>query len=113
MAETWIQPSKDLPAFRFRAGLAVRRGFQVDGIDVTDDTVGTTTINLSEESIQEFQVAQSTLDPANSISTSGAVNVITRSGSNQTHGSAFYLYRNNAMSAPIKTAAVRILIAAR
>jgi hypothetical protein len=82
-----------------RSGRSTR--IQVDGIDVTDDTVGTTTINLSEESIQEFQVAQSTLDPANSISTSGAVNVITRSGSNRTHGSAFYLYRNNAMSAPI------------
>src|ERR1700751_4339467 len=81
-----------------RSGRSTR--IQVDGVDVTDDTVGTTTINLSEESIQEFQVAQSTVDPANSASTSGAVNVITRSGSNQTHGSGFYLYRNNAMSAP-------------
>jgi hypothetical protein len=82
-----------------RSGRSTR--IQVDGVDVTDDTVGTTTINLSEESIQEFQVAQSTLDPANSVSTSGAVNVITRSGANQAHGSAFYQYRNNAMSAPI------------
>ena len=82
-----------------RSGRSTR--IQVDGIDVTDDTVGTTTINLSEESIQEFQVAQSTLDPANSVSTSGAVNVITRAGSNNVHGSAFYQYRNNSMSAPI------------
>jgi len=82
-----------------RSGRSTR--IEVDGVDVTDDTVGTTTINLSEESIQEFQVAQSTLDPANSVTTSGAVNVITRSGSNDVHGSAFYLYRNNSMSAPI------------
>ena len=82
-----------------RSGRSTR--LQVDGIDITDDTVGTTTINLSEESIQEFQVAQSTLDPANSVSSSGAVNVITRSGANTVHGSAFYQYRNNALSAPI------------
>ncbi|HMK22405.1 MAG TPA: TonB-dependent receptor [Terriglobales bacterium] len=82
-----------------RSGRSTR--IQIDGIDITDDTVGTTTINLSEESIQEFQVAQSTLDPANSLSSSGAVNVITRAGSNNVHGSAFYQYRNNSMSAPI------------
>ncbi|MBV9481052.1 MAG: TonB-dependent receptor [Acidobacteria bacterium] len=82
-----------------RSGRSTR--IEVDGVDVTDDTVGTTTINLSEESIQEFQVAQSTLDPANSVTTSGAVNVITRAGSNQIHGSAFYLFRNNSMAARI------------
>ena len=82
-----------------RSGRSTRIG--VDGIDVTDDTVGTTTINLSEESIQEFQVTQSTMDPANGVSSSGAVNVITRSGANTIHGSAFYLFRNNSMSAPI------------
>ncbi len=82
-----------------RSGRSTR--IQVDGIDLTDDTVGTTTMNLSEESIQEFQVTQSNQDPANSISSSGAVNVITRSGTNNVHGSAFYLFRNNSMSAPI------------
>lgn len=82
-----------------RSGRSTR--IQVDGVDVTDDTVGTTTTNLSEESIQEFQVAQSTLDPANGVTTSGAVNIITRSGSNEYHGSAFYQYRNNSMSASI------------
>jgi hypothetical protein len=82
-----------------RSGRSSR--IEVDGVDVTDDTVGTTTTNLSEESIQEFQVAQSTLDPANSVTTSGAVNIITRAGGNQIHGSAFYLYRNNSMAASI------------
>jgi Carboxypeptidase regulatory-like domain len=86
-------------SFQGRSGRSTR--IEVDGVDVTDDTVGTTTTNLSEESIQEFQVAQSTLDPANSLTTSGAVNIITRSGGNQLHGSAFYLYRNNSMAASI------------
>jgi hypothetical protein len=86
-------------SFQGRSGRSTR--IQVDGVDVTDDTVGTTTTNLSQDSIQEFQVAQSTLDPANSLTTSGAVNIITRSGSNEYHGSGFYQYRNNSMSASI------------
>ena len=82
-----------------RSGRSTR--LEVDGIDITDDTVGTTTINLSEDSIQEFQVTQSNQDPANSVSSSGAVNVITRAGGNDIHGGAFYLFRNNSLSAPI------------
>ncbi len=82
-----------------RSGRSTR--IELDGVDVTDDTVGTTTTDLSEESIQEFQVAQSTLDPANGVTTSGAVNIITRTGGNDIHGSAFYLYRNNDLSANI------------
>src|SRR6202022_2055200 len=63
-----------------RTGRSTR--VEVDGVDITEDTVGPTTMNLSQDSIQEFQTAQSTLDPASSVTTAGAVNVITRSGTN-------------------------------
>ena len=76
-----------------RSGRSTR--IEVDGVDISDETVGTTTINISEDSIQEFQVAQSTLDPATSLTSTGSVNVITRSGSNEIHGSGFYLFRND------------------
>jgi len=86
-----------------RSGRSTR--IEVDGVDISDETVGTSTLNISEDSIQEFQVAQSTLDPATSLTSTGAVNVITRSGSNTFHGSAFYLFRNDATAA--KVGAVR------
>src|SRR6476646_1333456 len=82
-----------------RSGRSTR--IEVDGVDISDETVGTSTINISEDSIQEFQVAQSTLDPATSLTSTGGVNVITRSGSNSLHGSAFYLFRNDATAARI------------
>jgi hypothetical protein len=82
-----------------RSGRSTR--IEVDGVDISDETVGTTTINISEDSIQEFQVAQSMLDPATSLSSSGSVNVITRSGSNGVHGSGFYLFRNDATAARV------------
>ncbi|HVO59438.1 MAG TPA: carboxypeptidase regulatory-like domain-containing protein [Terriglobales bacterium] len=82
-----------------RSGRSTR--IEVDGVDISDETVGTSTLNISEDSIQEFQVAQSTLDPATSLTSTGAVNVITRSGSNALHGSAFYLFRNDATAAKV------------
>jgi len=82
-----------------RSGRSTR--IEIDGVDVSDETVGTTTLNISEDSIQEFQVAQSTLDPATSLTSTGAVNVITRSGSNDIHGSGFYLFRNDATAANV------------
>lgn len=86
-----------------RSGRSTR--IEVDGVDISDETVGTSTLNLSEDSIQEFQVAQSTLDPATSLTSSGSVNVITRSGANSVHGSGFYLFRNDSTAArlsPVK-----------
>jgi hypothetical protein len=75
-----------------RSGRVTR--IQVDGVDITDETVGTTVMNVSNESIQEFSVAQSTLDPSTEMTSSGAVNIITRSGTNSFHGSAFGFFRD-------------------
>jgi hypothetical protein len=66
----------------------------VDGIDISDENVGTTTQNISEDAIQEFQIAQSNLDISTSITSSGSVNVVTRSGSNSFHGDGFYNFRD-------------------
>ncbi len=67
---------------------------QIDGIDVTDETVGTTTANISTDAVQEFQLSRSSFDLSTSLTTTGAVNISTRSGSNEWHGSAFYFWRN-------------------
>jgi len=80
-----------------RTGRVTR--IQVDGVDITDETVGTTVSNISNEAIQEFNVAQSNLDPSTDMTSSGAVNIITRSGSNAFHGSGFFLFRDSAIAA--------------
>ena len=65
-------------SFGGRFGRTAR--IEVDGIDISDETVGTTTQNLPASSIQEFQVSQSSLDLSTELTSSGAVNVVTRSG---------------------------------
>jgi hypothetical protein len=75
-----------------RAGRTLR--IALDGTDISDEGEGTTTQNISAASIQEFQIAQSTLDLSSSLTSSGLVNVVTKSGSDAYHGSGAYAIRD-------------------
>ena len=74
---------------------------EVDGIDVSDEIFGTTTMNIPASGIQEFQLSQSSLDLSTELTTSGAINVTTRSGANATHGEAFSLFRDSSLAAAL------------
>jgi hypothetical protein len=82
---------------------------EVDGVDLTDETVGTTTQNIPASAIREFQLPQSLLDLSTGLTSAGAVNVITRSGSDQIHGAAFGVYSGDqgAAALPGSTASSR------
>src|SRR5271167_2626352 len=67
-------------SFGGRFGRTAR--IEVDGVDVSDETVGTTTTDIPSSAIQEFQISQSSLDLSTELTSSGAVNVTTRSGTN-------------------------------
>ena len=84
-------------SFGGRFGRTAR--IEVDGIDISDETVGTTTQNISAGAISEFQLSQSTLDLSTELTSSGAVNVVTKSGTNNFHGDAFYLFRDKSFLA--------------
>src|SRR5689334_19851110 len=96
-----IDPTK---TFAYRAvGVDGRSGtgtrVQIDGIDVTDEMVGTTTANISTEAVNQFQLTRSSLDISTSLSSSGAVNIITNSGTNELHGSWFFDFYNQDLGA--------------
>jgi len=75
-----------------RAGRTAR--IEVDGLDISDENVGTTTQNIAMSSIQEFQIGQSSLDLSSELTSSGTVNVVTKSGTNSFHGDAFGTFRD-------------------
>jgi hypothetical protein len=83
-----------------RSGRSTR--IQVDGVDITDETVGTTTTNISNESIQEFQLSRSGLDASTDLTSSGAVNIVTKSGSNAIHGAGFNFFRNQDLASDLR-----------
>lgn len=56
-------------------------------------------MGLSQEVVEEFQVSTLGFDLATGITDQGAINVVTRSGSNELHGTAFYFFRDHTLAA--------------
>ncbi len=91
-------------SFGGRFGRSAR--IEVDGVDISDETVGTTTQDIPASAIAEFQISQSKLDLSNDLTSSGAVNVTTQSGTNTYHGQAFGYFRDHdAIAAALPTPA--------
>jgi hypothetical protein len=86
-------------SFGGRFGRTAR--IEVDGGDISDENVGTTTMNIPSSAIQEFQIEQSSLDLSSGMTSSGAVNISTRSGTNAYHGEAYYAGRSHDLAARV------------
>ncbi|MGA8313828.1 MAG: carboxypeptidase regulatory-like domain-containing protein [Terriglobales bacterium] len=86
-------------SFGGRFGRTAR--IEVDGIDISDEKFGSSTANIPASAIQEFQLSQSNSDLSTELTTSGAVNVTTRSGTNSLHGESFGFFRDSALAAKL------------
>jgi outer membrane receptor protein involved in Fe transport len=76
----------------------------VNGVDNKDNTVGGPVMQLPAEAVQEFQISTQRFSAVNGRSSGAAINVITKSGSNAYHGSAFGFFREQAFNADQKVA---------
>ncbi|MBV9399497.1 MAG: TonB-dependent receptor, partial [Bryobacterales bacterium] len=74
-------------------------GFLVNGGDVKELMNGGTTIVPNLDSIDEFRVLTNNFDAEYGNYSGGVVNVVTKSGSNQLHGSGFEFLRNTSLDA--------------
>jgi hypothetical protein len=86
-------------SFGGRFGRTAR--IEVDGVDVSDETVGTTTQNIPLGAIQESSLQQSSLDLSTELTSSGSVNITTKSGTNSLHGDGFYYFRDQTLNAAL------------
>jgi hypothetical protein len=71
----------------------------VDGGSIMEVGNGGVAMGFSNEVVQEFQVSTANFDLSTGATASGAVNIATRSGSNELHGSGFYFFRDHYLSA--------------
>ncbi len=74
-------------------------GFMVNGGDVKELMNGGTTIVPDLDSIAEFRVLTNNFDAEYGNYSGGVINVVTKSGGNQIHGSAFEFLRNTDLDA--------------
>ena len=86
-------------------GIAGGNAFLIDGNDTTDqfynENAGRTRIasQISQDAVQEFQVLSDAYSAEYGHAMGGVVNTVTRSGSNDLHGSGFWFFRNRTLNA--------------
>jgi hypothetical protein len=86
-------------------GVAGNNSFLLDGNDNTeqfyDENAGRTRIasQISADAVEQFQVVSSNVSAEYGRAMGGVVNTVTKSGTNQLHGSAFYFLRSTGFDA--------------
>ena len=70
----------------------------VDGGEANDDSGGVR-LTLSQEAVQEFQINRSNYSAELGGASGAAINIVSKSGTNQVHGSLYGFFRNDALDA--------------
>jgi hypothetical protein len=70
----------------------------VDGGEANDDAGGVR-LNLGQEAVQEFQINRSNYGADMGGASGATINIVSKSGTNNVHGSLFALFRNDSLDA--------------
>lgn len=80
-------------------GMASHTAITVDGANIRNAVEGSSSMNFSQEIVQEFQLSSVNFDLSTGLTAFGAVNVVTRSGSNDLHGVGYFYFRDHNIGA--------------
>ena len=95
-----FDPTKAQSVVVSSAGQAGRGGnITIDGQDDNDDVVGGPLMNITQDAVQEFQVATNRYAAELGRSAGSVINVVTRSGGETAHGAAAAFFRDQSWQA--------------
>jgi hypothetical protein len=80
-------------------GESNKTAITVDGGNIRNAIEGNTGMNFSQEVVQEFQLSSTNYDLSTGITSVGSINIVSRSGGNQFHGSGYFFFRDHNMAA--------------
>ena len=85
-------------AISINGGRPTSNNYTLDGLINTDTALNTPAVILSQDAIQEFKVQSETYSAEYGFS-ANQVNIVSKSGTNQLHGTVFEFLRNDALDA--------------
>jgi outer membrane receptor protein involved in Fe transport len=100
-----FDPTKNRSAILSVNGASGRNvNVTVNGVDNKDNTVGGTVMQVPLEAVEEYNISTQRFSAANGRSEGAVINLITKSGTNQLHGSLFSFFRDQALNTDTKVA---------
>jgi hypothetical protein len=106
-----VTKDADFGLVTFR-GIAGGNAYLIDGNDTTNqyynENAGRTRLGsqISQDAVQEFQVLASSYSAEFGKASGGVVNTITKSGTNEVHGTYFWFFRNRTLNARDRFASI-------
>ncbi|MGB9235430.1 MAG: carboxypeptidase regulatory-like domain-containing protein [Terriglobales bacterium] len=94
-----VYGSDNSGAVSVNGGRGRSNNFSVNGGDANDLFANLPTVQPSPDSIQEFRVLTNTFDAEYGRNSGSVVNVVTKSGTNDLHGSVYEFFRNKVLNA--------------
>src|ERR1700678_416086 len=94
-----IYGSDNAGAVSVNGGRGRSNNFSVNGGDANDLFANLPTVQPSPDSIEEFRVLTNTFDAEYGRNSGSVVNVVTKSGTNDWHGSVYEFFRNKVLNA--------------